>query len=43
MLKSFFTDRDCFTMIRPVTEEDKLRNLAQLDPELLRPKFFEQV
>jgi hypothetical protein len=27
LLKSFFKDRDCCTMIRPLTNEDELQNL----------------
>ena len=43
LLTSFFKDRDCFTMIRPVTEQDKLQNLDKLDYEDLRPDFVQQV
>lgn len=43
LLKSFFKDRDCCTMIRPLTKEDQLQNLAEMDLESLRPEFVEQV
>jgi hypothetical protein len=43
LLKSFFTDRDCVTMIRPLTNEDKLQNLINLPMEELRPEFVEQI
>ena len=41
MLKSYFPDRDCFTLIRPVVEEKRLSNISStLD---LRQDFMEQV
>ena len=43
LLKSFFKERDCSTMIRPLTNEEDLQNLAQLDMDELRPDFVEQV
>lgn len=43
LLKSFFKDRDCCTMIRPLTREDQLQNLAEMDLGSLRPEFVEQV
>ena len=43
LLKSFFTDRDCVTMIRPLTNEDKLQNLINIPMEELRPEFVDQV
>lgn len=43
LLKSFFKERDCCTMIRPLTKEDQLQNLAEMDLEQLRPEFVEQV
>lgn len=43
LLKSFFKERDCCTMIRPLTREDQLQNLAEMDLEQLRPEFVEQV
>jgi hypothetical protein len=43
LLKSFFGDRDCCTMIRPLTKEDQLQNLAELSEDALRPEFVEQV
>lgn len=30
MVKHFFKDRDCFTLIRPVEEERELQNLQQM-------------
>lgn len=43
LLKSFFKERDCCTMIRPLTKEDQLQNLAEMDLDQLRPEFVEQV
>ena len=43
LLKSFFKERDCCTMIRPLTKEDQLQNLADIPLENLRPEFVEQV
>ena len=42
MLKHFFKDRDCFTMVRPVESEDNLQNLLNLHDACLRPEFLEQ-
>jgi len=41
MLKSFFKERDCCTMIRPLTNEGGLQNLAEMPMENLRPEFVE--
>lgn len=43
LLKSFFKERDCCTMIRPLTKEDQLQNLADMELEKLRPEFVDQV
>ena len=43
MLTSFFKDRDCQTIIRPLTNEDNLQNLAKMNLSQLRPDFVEQV
>ena len=42
MLKSFFKEMDCTTMIRPLTKEENLQSLEQLPLEELRPEFVEQ-
>ena len=31
MLKSFFTERDACTMVRPLTNEGQLQNLAEME------------
>ena len=43
LLKSFFKERDCHTMIRPLTNESQLQKLADIPMEELRPEFVEQV
>jgi hypothetical protein len=43
LLKGFFKERDCCTMVRPLTDEDNLQNLEQLAFDKLRPEFVEQV
>jgi hypothetical protein len=42
-IKTFFPDRDCFTLIRPVREESQLQQLARLSHEELRPEYREQL
>ena len=43
LIKAYFKDRDCSTMVRPLTNENKLQNLEDLPPEQLRPEFLEQI
>jgi len=43
LLKSFFHERDCVTMIRPLTSEARLQDLINIPMEELRPEFVEQV
>ena len=43
LIKAYFKDRDCYTMVRPLTNENKLQNLEDLPPEQLRPEFLEQI
>ncbi|RLN54762.1 hypothetical protein BBJ29_007776 [Phytophthora kernoviae] len=43
MMKDFFRDRDCVTLVRPVHEEAKLQQVDQLPIEELRPEFQEQL
>lgn len=42
-LTNFFKNRDCFTLVRPVDDEAKLRNMSTLKDNELRPKFLELV
>lgn len=43
LLRNFFPDRDCLTMVRPVSDEKQLMNLSQLPAEALRPEFRAQI
>lgn len=43
LLKDFFRDRNCITLVRPLTEESNLQNLDKMDLSQLRPEFSEQV
>jgi hypothetical protein len=38
-IKTMFPDRDCFSLVRPVAEEDQLMRLDAMPPEALRPEF----
>ena len=42
LIKTFFPDRDCFTMVRPVEKESDLQNMQNLPDEMLRKEFLEQ-
>jgi hypothetical protein len=42
-LTTFFKDRDCFMLIRPVDDEKKLQNMAQVKDSEIRPKFLELI
>lgn len=39
MIKEYFIDRDCFTLVRPVMEETKLQQLSTLGKFDIRPEF----
>lgn len=41
LIKHFFTDRDCATLVRPTEEETDLQALQTLPDEWLRPEFVE--
>lgn len=38
-IKSLFPDRDCFTLVRPVNDEEQLAALDSLPPSQMRPEF----
>lgn len=40
---SFFGERDCATLVRPLTSEDDLQRLEKFSLEQLRPEFLEQL
>jgi hypothetical protein len=42
MIKHFFKDRDCCTLVRPVETEGQLQTLFSLPDQDLRPQFVEQ-
>ena len=42
-LKLFFTERDCYTLIRPVNDEKKLKLIDKLPTDELRPEFLSQM
>lgn len=41
LIKTFFTDRDCFTLVRPTEQESDLQSLQSLSDEFLRPEFIQ--
>ena len=43
LLKEFFKDRDCCTLIRPTIKEDQLQRLEEMEFDDLRLEFVEQV
>ena len=43
LIKSYFKDRDCHTMVRPITDETKLQDLQNISSDKLRPDFVEGI
>lgn len=43
LIKLFFKERDCRTVIRPVSDDKKLRIIDKLPEEELRPEFLKQM
>jgi hypothetical protein len=41
LLTNFFRDRDCATLVRPVTDEETLRDLSSQPMDTLRPEFVD--
>ncbi|CAI2378647.1 unnamed protein product [Moneuplotes crassus] len=41
LIKHFFTDRDCATLVRPTEEETDLQALQSLPDDILRPEFVD--
>jgi len=39
----YFKKRDCYTLVRPVTDENELREMERLPYEKIRPAFREEV
>ena len=42
LIKTYFVEKDCFVMVRPVEKESDLQNLQNLPDEKLRKEFLEQ-
>ena len=42
LIKTYFVEKDCFVMVRPVEKESDLQNLQNLPDERLRKEFLEQ-
>jgi len=42
LICNYFTERDCFTLVRPVENENDLQNLQTIDESLFRKEFLEQ-
>ncbi len=43
LLSTFFQQRECYTLVRPLLDENKLQDLAECPIEDLRAEFYEQV
>ena len=43
MVKEYFPNRDCVTLVRPLLEEGNLQNLEKINSSKLRKEFIEQV
>ena len=42
MIKTYFIERDCFPLVRPVENENDLQNLMNLPENKIRPEFIKQ-
>ena len=43
LVRHFFQDRDCHTIVRPIEEEKKLQMLSDISNESLRSEFIQQI
>ena len=43
LIKHFFVDRDCSTLVRPLESENDLQKMDKLSNDELRPEFVEQM
>ena len=43
LVKEYFKERDCVTLVRPLIEEGNLQNLEKVDSSKLRKEFIDQV
>jgi hypothetical protein len=42
-IAKYFKDRDCYTLIRPLNEEEKLAHIEEQDYSSLKPEFLNQM
>ena len=42
LIRTYFPERDCFVMVRPVEKESDLQNMSKLPDSQLRKEFLEQ-
>jgi len=42
LICNYFTERDCYTLVRPVENESDLQNLQSIEESLFRKEFLEQ-
>jgi hypothetical protein len=42
-IQNLFPSRDCFTLVRPVNDENKIRKIESLSKNDFRPEFTEQI
>ena len=42
LIKTYFPEKDCFVMVRPVENEEDLQNLENIPDDKLRSEFIEQ-
>ena len=43
LIRTYFKDRDCHTLVRPLMGEDQLQTLEKMPFDKLRPEFLDQV
>ena len=43
LIRTYFKDRDCHTLVRPLMGEDQLQSLEKMPFDKLRPEFLDQV
>ena len=43
IIKRNFKNRDCYTLVVPTTDDEKIKNLENEDKVALRPEFLKQV
>ena len=43
LIKTYFKDRDCYTLVRPMLDEKNLQKMEDLPPYRLRLEFLEQI